>query len=120
MGGTAFLLDFSTLFLLTRFLGLHYLLSGGIAFGLGLATNYLLSISWVFNVHRLENRFAEFGVFAVIGLVGLLLTEVLLWFFTEKLSLHYLISKLASVFFVYLWNFSARRYLLFHKAPEHA
>ncbi len=115
VGGTAFLLDFSALFLLTRYLGVHYLISAGLAFTLGLATNYVLSITWVFSVHRLANRAVEFGIFALIGVVGLALNEIFMWFFTEKVELHYLVSKIASTFFVYLWNFFARRFLLFQE-----
>lgn len=119
VGGTAFLLDFSALFLMTRFLGVHYLISAGLAFTLGVVTNYLLSITWVFSIHRVENRVAEFGIFTVIGVVGLGLNEIFIWFFTEKTGLHYLLSKIAAAFFVYLWNFLGRRFILFRERQTH-
>lgn len=119
VGGTAFLLDFTALFLLTRYLGIHYLISAGLAFTLGLVTNYVLSVTWVFSIHRLDSRVAEFGVFALIGFVGLAMNEMFMWLFTEKVGLHYLVSKIASTFFVYLWNFFARRFLLFQKRCTH-
>ena len=56
VGGIAFLVDFGTLVLLTEVLNLHYLISAGIAFILGLTVNYLLSISWVFNNRAMDNR----------------------------------------------------------------
>lgn len=119
VGGTAFLLDFSALFLMTRFLGIHYLMSAALAFTLGVVTNYLLSITWVFSIHRLENRVAEFGIFALIGVVGLALNEIFMWFFTERVGLYYLLSKIGAAFFVYLWNFLARRFLLFRERRAH-
>jgi putative flippase GtrA len=44
-GGFAFACDASTLYVLTAFLGVYYLISGVVGFGLGLAVNYLLSRS---------------------------------------------------------------------------
>lgn len=113
VGGLAFLVDFGTLTLLTELAGVHYLVSAGWAFLLGLVTNYLLSIAWVFTNRRLGSRWLEFSIFGVIGLVGLGLNELIMWLLTEGLGLHYLGSKLVSTGFVYLWNFFARKYALF-------
>ena len=60
VGGLAFLVDYGTMVLLTEFAGMHYLLAATISFILGLITNYLLSITWVFNQHKLNNRWVEF------------------------------------------------------------
>ena len=49
VGGAAFIVDFLSLFILTDFFGIYYLISAAIAFILGLIANYFLSISWVFN-----------------------------------------------------------------------
>lgn len=119
VGGIAFLVDFSALFLFTRYLGIHYLISAGLGFCLGVATNYTLSIAWVFRVHRFSSKRVEFSMFALIGIVGLALNEVFMWFFTEIVLFHYLASKVASTFFVYLWNFFSRRFLLFQGRPAH-
>ena len=45
VGGVALTADFSTLFLLTRFAGIHYLASAAVAFLVGLTVNYALSRS---------------------------------------------------------------------------
>lgn len=113
VGGFAFLLDFGSLYCLTEYLGVYYLLSSAIAFLLGLITNYLLSIVWVFNNHTLDNRVSEFGIFALIGIVGLGLNEFIIWVFTANLQVYYMFSKIISAVIVLLWNFSARKYLLF-------
>jgi len=115
VGGLAFIIDFSTLFFLTNYLNLYYLISAGIAFLLGLTTNYLLSISWVFARRTVENRKLEFMLFMLIGIIGLALNELFLWFFTDILLMYYLISKIITTFFIYLWNFFARKFILFNK-----
>lgn len=115
VGGIAFLVDFGALYALTEGAGLHYLVSAAISFCLGLLTNYSLSVAWVFPKRRLRSRWAEFGVFGLIGLVGLGFNELTIWLLTEKLGLHYLMSKIASTVGVYLWNFFARKFALFSK-----
>ncbi len=118
VGGAAFILDFFTLWFLTDIFSVHYLASAALAFLVGLTTNYLLSIAWVFNSRSMGNRSAEFIIFALIGIVGLGLNEVLMWALTGLAGFHYLLSKLGSTVVVYLWNFFARRFLLFTKSDK--
>lgn len=115
VGGFAFLIDFGTLYILTEFVNLHYLLSAGIAFILGLLTNYFLSIRWVFDTRIVRDKKLEFIIFAVIGLLGLGLNELFLWIFTDLLDIYYLVSKILTSMLVYLWNFFARKRILFRK-----
>ena len=113
VGGVAFLADFTTLYILTENFHVYYLVSAACAFIFGLFINYFLSILWVFDKRSLENRMAEFFIFAVIGLVGLGLNEGFMWLFTGLIGLYFMYSKLISTFFVLLWNFSARKLILF-------
>ncbi len=113
VGSAAFIVDFISLYMFTDVLSVYYLISAGIAFILGLIANYVLSISWVFNKRTLNNVWSEFMVFAVIGLVGLGLNELLIYFFTEYADLYYLISKMFAAALILLWNFSARKLTLF-------
>jgi len=113
VGGIAYTVDFGSLFILTDLVKVHYLISAAIAFTLGLITNYSLSIVWVFSKRTLSNRRLEFIVFSIIGLVGLGLNEVIIWFFTEWIHFHYLISKIFSTVVVFFWNFFARKKILF-------
>ncbi len=113
VGGGAFVVDFSLLYFCTEFIGIHYLVSAGISFMCGLLTNYLLSIAWVFGRRRVEKRWIEFGIFLLIGIVGVGLNIFSIWFFTEVAGFYYMTSKVAAVFFVYMWNFWARKIVLF-------
>jgi putative flippase GtrA len=113
VGGLAFVIDFGSLYLLTEFAGLHYLISAAVAFLFGLLTNYCLSRLWVFDRRTMESVTAEFLVFAVIGIVGLGLNEAIIWFVAEKIHFHYMVAKAISAGIVLLWNFGARKSLLF-------
>lgn len=115
VGGTAFVVDYGTLFLLTHYVGVPYLWSAAIAFILGLVTNYLLSISWVFLRDEARSIWGEFLLFAIIGIIGLIFNELIMYAGTDVLHLHYMVSKLISTVIVFFWNFLARKYLLFNK-----
>ena len=112
-GGVAFFVDFLALYLLTNYLHLHYLTSAAISYMLGSAVHYILSIFFIFGSRSLENQTLEFTIFALIGLIGLGMNEGVMWFFTEKVGLYYLYSKLIATFFIFFWNFSTRKFILF-------
>jgi len=113
VGGIAFIFDFGTLFILTEFFFVYYLVSAAIAFLLGLIINYNLSIIWVFEKRTVKSKWIEFSIFTLIGIVGLVMNEFFIWFFTEMINLHYLFSKIASTAIIYLWNFFVRKFVLF-------
>ena len=113
VGGIAFAVDFTTLFLLTSVFHIHYLYSAAIGFVLGLTCNYVLSIRWVFSSRNVRNRYVEYGIFALIGVVGLGLNEGVIWLLTAGSGFHYTLSKIGAAGIVFLWNFSCRKFLLF-------
>lgn len=112
VGGIAFIVDFSILYLLVNFLGFNYLIAAAISFITGLIINYLLSISWVFNRSPESVLSSSFLIFLVTGLVGLGLNEILMFFFTHIIGLEYLYSKIIAVPIVLFWNFISRKYLV--------
>ncbi|GHT36330.1 hypothetical protein AGMMS49574_27890 [Bacteroidia bacterium] len=114
VGGLAFVVDFGLLYLLTEFAGFHYLWSATISFIAGLIVNYFISTFWVFGASSF-NKKIEFLLFALVGVVGLGLNNLFLWFFTEKCHLYYMLSKLISVALVYFWNFLGRRFFIFNR-----
>lgn len=113
VGGLAFVVDFAALFLLTENVGLHYLVSASMAFLLGLLTNYLLCIAWIFDYRSVKNPAKEFAIFSLIGIAGLLLNNFLMFILTEFVNFHYLVSKVAAAALILIFNFSLRRSLLF-------
>lgn len=113
VGGVSFVVDFGTLYLLTEFAGVPYLVSASLGFCVGLATNWLLSVQWVFQrTDATRNKQAEFIGWLLSGLAGLGLNALIMWLFTDILSFFYLFSKIVSTIVVFFWNFFSRRFLI--------
>ena len=115
VGGVAFVADYASLYIFTEWLGVQYLVSAAIAFIIGLTFNYILSNLIVFTTHRLNNRWLEFSIFAIIGVIGLGLNEFIMYCACEMIGMHYMIAKLISTALVFFWNFFARKLTLFYK-----
>lgn len=111
---TALVVDFSCLVLLTEFFGINHLISALVGFIFGLLVNYLLSILWVFHGIKQNNDKQAFIVFTVIGIIGLFLTELIMWIMTDLLGIHYVISKVVSAIIVFVWNFTVRKKFVFN------
>jgi putative flippase GtrA len=113
VGGVATVGDFSTLFVFTHWVHVHYLVSNILGFCVGLIINYVLSLVWVFSTRKLSSRVAEFTLFAVVGVIGVGLSELIMWLLTGLAGAHYMVSKVVATMVVLVWNFSARKFLMF-------
>jgi putative flippase GtrA len=113
VGAIAFIADLTSLFILTEVFGFYYIISASIAFVIGLMINYYLSIKWVFHKRNLSNKWIEFQIFAIIGIIGLFLNAFLMWIFTDYTGVYYLYSKIITAILILFWNFTARKIILF-------
>ncbi len=120
VGGIAFLVDFGTLvafqeLYLEKFSwGVYAATVAG--FCSGLAVNYILSLLFVFTQPKDKGKgrsLGAFTVFGIIGLLGLLWTELGMWFGIEILSLNYMIVKVFVTGAVLVWNYLGRKLLIF-------
>lgn len=115
-GGLAFVVDFGLLWFVTDILHAHYLIGAFFGYTAGLIITYLLSIKWIFSERKFsKQQGAEFVIFTIIGLCGLLLTQGCMYVFTEFVfgTNHYLYSKLLTAVLVSLFNFVMKKILLF-------
>lgn len=106
-------IDIGLLILLTEVLHMHYLVSAGIGFIAGQVWAYIASVKWVFGRRKIGNHTTGFAAFIVLSLMGLLLVEFLLWFWTEHAGVYYIYSRMIVSAAVALLLFTARKYLLF-------
>lgn len=121
VGGTAFLLDYG-LFYLTKNLVFNALGDTGVylataaGFITGLIYNYILSIHFVFKSAKEQRKGRSVGafvLFAAIGFIGLVMSEAGMYLFYGIAHIHYMVAKMLVSGIVFIWNFMARKLLIF-------
>lgn len=108
-------LDAGLLWFGTRGFGLASWLAGALAYGAGLVLVYVLSIRWVFSKRAVRDARGEFLLFAVLGLIGLVLNSLML-FVATGLGLTLPLAKALSAGIGFVANFVSRKVLLFSVA----
>ncbi len=98
--------------------GLPYLAASTLSFTVGMAVAYALSIRFVFPTRRAVSREAEAGGFFAVGILGLLLTQALLFVLVSKLGVPVALAKAPTAGVVFLFNFACRRGLVFAASPR--
>ena len=111
VGGIAAVVNIGLLFIFTDLCNINYILSNIIAFIFGLIVNYCLSKKMVFTNDNSINKYFEFIMYAVIGVIGLGIDTFMLWIFTDKFKIYYMLSKIISTIITFVWNFIARKLL---------
>ena len=106
-----YVFDFGSLVILKEWLGIYYLVAATVGFLVGLVVTYILSSLYVFGQSKLKSKKADFMAFALIGLIGLGMLNLIMWGLTSGLNVNYIISKVLATVVVYIWNFFARRAL---------
>lgn len=111
--GIGLAVDLALLWILIETADQHYLVAGTLSFLVGTIVVYALSVRLIFKKRRFDDRRVEFGLFALIGLIGVLINASVLKLAVDGFGAHYLVGKLASVGFTFSTNFGLRRALLF-------
>lgn len=112
VGGMAFVADAFTLWVCEKFM--DYLFAAAVAFIVGLGVNYLISVKFVFSEsEKVKNKVREFLIYAIIGIVGLALTEVIMYVLTDLCDIYFMASKIVAAAIVLVWNFVARKKIIY-------
>lgn len=117
-GGLAFVVDFGLFALCLYKFEWHYLLANLVGLIAGLVLNYVLSVVWVFSECKrvLENKkAAEFSIFAIVGFAGVGINQLLMYLMVGRLEWNEMLSKMVAAILVLMWNFGARKLMLFRK-----
>jgi putative flippase GtrA len=110
-GGFATISDMIVLFILSNVLHINHLVAAAFGFLVGVATNYTLNTLLVFQSQGKIKR--EFSLFALIGIGGLLWTELILWVLVDNLKIYLMLAKMVAVVLVLFWNFFMRKKFVF-------
>lgn len=111
-GIICFFIDYLSLILLTEVFHLHYLLSSAISFSISVIANYAMSVKYVFDVKNSKSGVENFFVFVVLSIIGLLITQAIMYFGTECFYVSYFIVKIFATFVVMIFNFITRKVYL--------
>lgn len=126
VGAIATVVDMAVLALFVEVFNVNVLVATAIGFITGLLVNFFISSVWVFEKSQVvKNKTAEFLIFSFIGVIGLIINELIVSFFDSHISdfmifgnfipkeKYYLIGKLAATVVAFVWNFSARKLLIY-------
>lgn len=120
VGGISFLADFGTLVaaqeLVLKACPFGVYIATVVGFVVGLAVNYALSLWFVFTQKKDRGRGRSVGaflVFGVVGILGLLWTELGMWVGVDLLGWNYMPVKVLVTGAVLVWNYIGRKVLVF-------
>ena len=109
VGGIAFVIDYVIMVIAKELIGLNVLISAALGFVVSVIFNYIASIKWVFDVNKEKDEKRNFILFIIFSIIGLILTEIIMWFGTDVVNISYLIVKIIATAIVMVFNFITRK-----------
>ena len=104
VGFSGMIIDFSTTWLLKERVRINRYIANSIGFILAATSNYIWNRFWTFK--SVNSQIAtEYFSFILISVAGLVINNLLLYFFSDKLKINFYLSKLIAIGIVTLWNF---------------
>ncbi len=94
-------------------LGWHYLPASVLAYVSGTVVAYLISVAFVFRTSRINSRVLEFGLFALLGIAGVIVNALVLAVAIGIFGIGLIPAKLIAATCTFTANFTVRRALLF-------
>lgn len=113
IGGISSGLDFLIYFLLINIVGIHYLIANTCSILVGITTSFTLNRHYNFKVKDKTKQ--RFVIFLCVGLLGLLISSLILYICIQQLKLDELLSKLLSIVFVVVMQFIINKNITFKK-----
>ena len=111
VGTTGMVIDFSITWLCREKLHFNKYIANTLGFSFAVINNFIWNRVWTFENKSLEWQ-PQFYKFLLIALMGLLLNNLLLYFFNEKKAIPFYWAKTLAIICVFVWNFTAN--LLFN------
>lgn len=111
IGGLAASLDFIFFYILTLYIGIYYITANCLSVLLGIITSFSLNRTLNFKVT--DKTAVRFSLFFTCGILGLLLSNAILWLGIEQYHLSETITKTASIFIVAFMQFIFNKFITF-------
>lgn len=105
VGISGILVNMGILFLLTEFLGIHYLISGFFAVQGAILSNFTWNKLWTFKDKSEKSILKALGKFELVSLGGKATNLAILFTLTEFLGIYYLLSNLLGIILACIVNY---------------
>lgn len=112
VGGLAFLIDYGIMVLCKEVFKFDVLVAAGFGFTVSVIFNYIASVKWVFNVNENNSKSKQFITFIIFSIIGLIITEIIMYIGTDIMKISYLIVKVWATLIVMVFNFITRKLFL--------
>lgn len=107
------ILDFCVFTVLSKYVGVYYLLANCVSVLVGITTSFTLNRAYNFKVKDKTKQ--RFFIFLTVGLCGLCLSNLILWVGIDKLQFNKTITKLSSILLVVGFQFLLNKFVTFKK-----
>tara|TARA_B100001564_G_C20532433_1_gene620396 strand:+ start:400 stop:771 length:372 start_codon:yes stop_codon:yes gene_type:complete len=112
VGFSGLVIDFIITYISKEKLIIHKYISNSLGFIIAVCTNYYLNRIWTFDSNSTQ-IFEEYTSFFIISIIGLIINNIFLYLFHEKLGKQFYTSKLIAILLTSFWNFFANYYYTF-------
>lgn len=112
VGGIAFVIDYFILIVCREVFNINVFISAATSFTISVIFNYIASVKWVFDVNQETNKNKNFILFIIFSIIGLLLTELIMYLGVDIININYLIVKIVATAIVMIFNFITRKLFL--------
>lgn len=103
-------IDFAV-FSLLESIGLYYIVANCASVLVGISTSFILNRRYNFKVK--DNTTKRFAIFLLVGLLGLFVSNIILYFCIEQIDLDKMLSKVLSILLVVFFQFLLNKYITF-------
>ena len=118
VGFSGVFVDFGITWVLKEKLRINKYVANTTGFLAAVVSNYVLNRLWTFESHDPAVA-AQFSKFFALSLVGLGLSNLIIYLLTEKMKTNFYVAKLVATGVVMIWNFWANYTFTFGAAGMH-
>jgi len=111
--------DVGVFSLAMRIFGASWMIAAAVGFLAGVFLAYFMSVRVVFKARRFRHhQRTEVISFVAIGVMGLLITQLVLWLAIDGMNWNPELSRLGAAGVTFLFNFNVRKFLLFRLGAD--
>jgi dolichol-phosphate mannosyltransferase len=115
VGTIGAVINLGTLYALTEFLGIYYIISAIFAFIIAVTSNYFLNKTWTFKEKVADRTLRKYVQFFSVSVFALGVNLIILYSLTEFVGIWYMLSELIAKVIVFFVNFFGNKLWTFRK-----